>query len=79
MIPWTVDYQAPLSMEFSKQENWSGLPLPTRGDLPEPEIEPASPALADGFFIAESPGKPLWCLSYSFFSKCCLTKIFSLI
>ena len=49
----TVACQAPLSMEFSREEYWSGLPFPTLGDLPGPGIEPeypASPALADGFF-----------------------------
>ena len=40
--PWTVAYQAPLSMEFSRQEFWSGLPFPIPGDLPDPEIEPES-------------------------------------
>ena len=39
-IPWTVAYKAPLSMEFSRQEYWSGLPLPSPGDLPDPGIEP---------------------------------------
>ena len=51
VILWTVAYQAPLSMEFSKQEYWSGLPFPTEGDLPDPEIKPVflvSPALAGG-------------------------------
>ena len=43
--PWTVTCQAPLSMKFSRQEYWSGLPLPSPGDLPDPEIEPGSPAL----------------------------------
>ena len=43
--PWTVAYQAPLSMEFSRQEYWSGLPLPSSGDLPHPGIEPGSPVL----------------------------------
>ena len=43
--PWTVDYQASLSMEFSRQEYWSGLPFPSPGDLPDPGIEPRSPAL----------------------------------
>ena len=42
-VPWTVALQAPLSMEFSRQEYWSGLPLPTPGDLPDPGIKPASP------------------------------------
>ena len=43
--PWTVDYQAPPSMEFSRQECWSGLPFPSPGDLSNPGIEPRSPAL----------------------------------
>ena len=41
---WTVAHQAPLSMGFSRQEYWSGLPCPPPGDLPDPEIEPGSPA-----------------------------------
>ena len=49
--------QAPLSMEFSRQEYWSGLPLPTPGDLPDPGIEHTSPALAGGFFTTAPPGK----------------------
>ena len=56
---WTVDGQAPLSMEFPKQEYWSGLPFPTLGDLPDPGIEPVDPTLACGFFTSEPPGKPL--------------------
>ena len=43
--PWTVAYQAPQYMEFSRQEYWSGLPFPSPGDLPNPRIEPGSPAL----------------------------------
>ena len=43
--PWTVAHQAPLSMGFSKQEYWSGLPVPSPGDHPNPGIEPRSPAL----------------------------------
>ena len=61
MTLWTVAHQAPLSMGFSRQEYWSGLPFPTQGDLPSPGNEPvslASPALAGGFFISVSPGKP---------------------
>ena len=53
--------QAPLSLEFSRQEYWSGLPFPTPGDLPNPGIKPASlasPALAGGFFTTVPPGKP---------------------
>ena len=42
--PWTVASQAPLSMGFSRQEYWSGLPFPLPGDLPDPGIEPVSPA-----------------------------------
>ena len=43
--PWTVAHQAPLSVGFSRQEHWSGLPFPSPGDLPDPRIEPRSPAL----------------------------------
>ena len=43
--PWTVAHQAPLSMGFSRQEYWSGLPFPSPGDLPDPAIEPQSPTL----------------------------------
>ena len=56
--PRTVSRQAPLSMEFPRQEYWSGLPFPTPEDLPGPEIEPSSPALADRIFTTEPPGKP---------------------
>ena len=45
MTPWTVAYQAPLSMEFARQEYWSGLLFPSPGDLPDPGIEPRSPTL----------------------------------
>ena len=58
---WTVTYQAPLSIGFSKQEYWSGLPCPPPGDLCSPGIEPASlvsPALAGRFFTSELPGAP---------------------
>ena len=56
--PWTVAHQDPLSMGFSRQEYWSGLPFPSPENLPNPRIESASPALADGFFTTEPPGKP---------------------
>ena len=56
--PWSLDHQAPLSMEFSRQENWSGLPLPSLGDLSNPEIEPKSPVLQADSFPSEPPGKP---------------------
>ena len=49
--------QVPLTMGFSRQEYWSGVPFPLPGDLSDPGIEPASPAWAGGFFIAEPPGK----------------------
>ena len=49
--------QAPLSMGFSRQENWGGLPFPLSGDLPDPGVKPASPVLAGGFFTIEQPGK----------------------
>ena len=57
VILWTVAHQAPLSMEFSRQEYCSGSPFPSPGDLPDPGIEPASltsPALASGFFTTSS-------------------------
>ena len=57
--PWTVVHQAPLSMGFSRQEHWSGLPFPTPGDLPNSKIKPESPALAGRFFTTEPPGMPL--------------------
>ena len=57
VTPWTVAHQAPLSMGFSQQDYWSGLPFPPSGDLPDPEIEPASPALAGGFLTSEEPGE----------------------
>ena len=57
--PWTVALQAPLSMRFSRQEYWSGLPFPPPGDLPNPEIKPGSPALQADSLLAEPPGKLL--------------------
>ena len=45
--PWTVAYEAPPSIEFSRQEHWSGVPFPSLGDLPDPGIEPGSPALQE--------------------------------
>ena len=52
--PWTVVCQAPLSIEFPRQGYWGGLPFPSAGDLPDPGVEPESPALADGFFTTDS-------------------------
>ena len=56
--PWTVACQAPLSMAFSRQEYWSGLPFPSPGDLPDPGIEPWSPTLRADTLLSEPPGKP---------------------
>ena len=57
--PWRVAHQVPLSMGYSRQEHWSGLPFPIPGDLLDLGIEASSPALASGFFTTEPPGKPL--------------------
>ena len=68
--PWTVARQAPLSMEFSKQEYWSGFPCPPPGDLPDPEIEPtypASAALQADSLATEPPGKPPNNLSLTYY------------
>ena len=56
--PWTVAHQAPLSMVFSGQEHWSGLPCPPPGYLPNPGREPRSPALQADSLPSEPPGKP---------------------
>ena len=61
VTPWTEAHQSPLSMEFSRQEYWSWLPFFSPRDFPDPGIEPKSlapPALADGIFTTEPPGKP---------------------
>ena len=54
--PWTVTHWAPLSMGFSRQEYWSGLPFPPSGDLPDPGIEPGSPAVQADSLPSEPPG-----------------------
>ena len=59
--PWSIAHQASLSMGFSRQEYWNGWPFPFPGDLPDPGIEPMSPALAGGFFTAEPPVGPPQC------------------
>ena len=59
VTPWTVTYQATLTMGFSRQEYWSGLPFPSPGDLPDPGIEPRSPALQADTLPSEPPGKPI--------------------
>ena len=51
--PWTVSRHTPLSMEFPRQEDWSGLLVPSPGDLPDSRMEPVSPALAGGFLTTE--------------------------
>ena len=56
--PWIVAYQAPPSLGFSRQEYWSGLPFPSPGHLPDPGIEPRSPALQADALTSEPPGKP---------------------
>ena len=58
VTPWTVAYQAPLSMGFFKQEYWSGLSFPSSGDLLGPGIEPGLPALQADSLPPEPPGKP---------------------
>ena len=58
VIPWTIDDQVSLSMGFSRQEYWSGLPFPPPEDLPHLGIEHAAPVQTDSFFTTESPGKP---------------------
>ena len=64
--PWTAAYQAPLSMGFSRQEYWSGLPFPSPGNLPNPGIKPPSPALPGRFFTSEPPEKPRASWSWGF-------------
>ena len=61
---WTVAYQAPLFMGFSRQENWSGLPFPSPGDLPNPGIETGSPSLQADALPSEPPWKLLMTVSY---------------
>ena len=58
VTPWTVAYQAPLSMGLSRQGYWSGLPFPSPEDLPDPGIEPRSPILQPDALLSEPPGKP---------------------
>ena len=60
-IPWTIACQASLSIEFSRQEYWSGLPFPSPGDLPDPGVEPGSPTLQADSLPSEPPEKPPYC------------------
>ena len=57
--PWTVAYQAPQSMEFSRRVYWSGLLFPSPGNLSDPVIEPRSPTLQADALLSEPPGKPM--------------------
>ena len=57
--PWTVVHQAPLSMGFSRQEHWSGLPCPPPGDLPDPGTEPASPVFQVDSLLLSHQGSPI--------------------
>ena len=70
VTPWTVAYQAPQSVEFSRQEYCSGLPFPSPGNLPNSEIEPRSPALQADALPSEPPGIPqyMYLFSFKFFS-----------
>ena len=77
--PWTVAYQAPPSMGFSRQEYWSGLPFPSPGDLPDPGIERGFPALEADALTSEPLGKPTFVESSGFKTKSTLEAIHTLI
>ena len=66
--PWTLAREAPLSLEFSRQEYWKRLPFPPPEDLPDARIKPTSPALAGGFFTTGSPGKPVYIYTYIYYT-----------
>ena len=68
---WTIARQAPLSMGFSRQEYWSGLPFPSPGDLPNPGIESGSPALQADALSSEPPGKAYTILRFKKRAKIC--------
>ena len=70
VTPWTVACQAPLSMGFSRQEYWSGLPFPSPGDLPDPGIKPRSPALEADALTSEPPGNHFFTYIH-FVCMCC--------
>ena len=78
---WTAAHQAPLSMGFSRQEFWSGLPFPPPGDLPDPGIKPMSPAvlaslaLAGRILTTEPPGKLIYVVCCCSVTKLCLTTV----
>ena len=70
MTLWTVARQAPLSIVFPRREYWSRLPFPPAGDLPNPGVELASPALACGLFTTKHKGRPLFYIcGKSFYAK----------
>ena len=74
--PWTVTYKAPPSMGFSRQEYWSGLPFPSPGDLPNPGIEPRSPALQADALTSEPPGRSTGYNSPKYYSGiCCIAQL----
>ena len=66
---WTVALKSPLSMGFSRQEYWSGLPCPPPGDLPNPVIEPKAPTLQADSLPSEPPGKPIYIYLFLFFAS----------
>ena len=69
--PWVIAYQAPLSMKFPRQEYWSGLPFPFLGDLPNPGIEPVSPALqADSLPLSQQGSPTPWCTLHGWDPQC---------
>ena len=76
VTPWTAANQAPLSMGFSRQEHWSGLPFPPPEDLPHSGMEPASPALASKFFTSKPPRKPITSMQKQTNKKQCHVKCF---
>ena len=70
VTPWTVAHQAPLSMEFSRQEYWSFLPFHSPGDLPNPGIKPRPPALQAGSLPSSHQGSPKsWSLLFLLLSE----------
>ena len=72
VTPWTIVHQASLSLEFFRQEYWSGLPFPIPGDLIDPGLKPvflASPVLAGASFTTVPPGKPMESISHSEFNQ----------
>ena len=74
--PWTVAYQAPLSMRFSRQEYWSGWPFPSPGDLPDSGIELESRALQADSLLSESPGEPPNCMLLLLLSRFSRVQLF---